>query len=58
MKKSEIDTFIEEMDEIGDKWEPEDVERVYSDTSLEVAISSRKSELGMFLDIISKVLNR
>ena len=34
------------------------VERVYCDTSLEVALSSRKSELGMFFEIISKVLNR
>ncbi len=58
MKKGEINAFIEEMEEIGDKWEPEDVERVYCDTSLEVALSSRKSELGMFFEIISKVLNR
>ena len=58
MEKSEIDAYIEEMKEIGDKWEPEDVERVYCDTSLEVALSSRKSELGMFFEIISKVLNR
>lgn len=58
MEKSEIDAFIEEMKEIGDKWESEDVERVYSNTSLEVALRSRKSELGLYFDIISKVLNR
>lgn len=58
MKKGEINAFIEEMEEIGDRWEPEDVERVYRDTSLEVALSSRKSELGSFFDNIGKILNR
>lgn len=57
MKKKEINEFIEEMEPIGDKWEPEDVERVYKDSTLEEALLSRKSVLGSFFDIIDKVIN-
>ena len=42
MKKSEVNSFIEEMEEIGDVWEPEDVERVYGVSSLEEALEDRK----------------
>lgn len=58
MKKSEINQFIEEMEEIGDVWEPEDVERVYGNDTLKDALDSRKADLGTFFDIIGKVLNR
>lgn len=58
MKKDEINEFIEEMEEIGDVWEPEDVERVYGDTSLEEALGERRSELGSFFNIIGNILNR
>ncbi len=57
MKKKEIDAFIEEMESIGDVWEAEDVERVYGKTSLDDALSDRKSALGTFFDIIGTVLN-
>lgn len=57
MKKREIDTFIEEMESIGDEWEPEDVERVYGNSTLDEALSDRKSALGSFFDIIGKVIN-
>ena len=58
MKKSDIDTFIEEMETIGDKWTPELVEDVYGDFSLEEALDDRKSNVGTLFGIWGKVLNR
>ena len=58
MKKEDINAFIEEMEMIGDIWELEDVERVYGNTTLESAISDRKSSIGTFFDIIGKVINK
>ena len=43
MNKSEIDEFIEQMEELGDEWNEEQVERVYGDMSLEDAITKRRS---------------
>ena len=58
MKKKDIAAFIEEMESIGDKWTPEQVEDVYGDSSLAEALADRKASVGAFLDIIGKVLNR
>lgn len=58
MNKKEIETFIEEMESIGDIWEPEDVERVYGDSSLNEALEDRKGSVNTFFDIINKVINR
>ena len=58
MKKKDIDIFIEEMESIGDKWTPEQVEDVYSNSSLEDALADRKSSVGTFFDIINKVINK
>lgn len=58
MKEQDIDAFIEEMEEIGDEWTPEQVEDVYGDSTLEEALADRKSAVGSFFDIIEKVLNR
>lgn len=58
MKKKDINIFIEEMENIGDKWTPEQVEDVYGDYSLEDALADRKASVGAFFDIIDKVLNR
>ncbi len=57
MKKEEIDTFLEEMEAIGDIWTPEQVEDVYGDSSLSEALADRKAALGIFFDIIGKVIN-
>lgn len=57
MKKKDINAFIEEMEEIGDVWTPKEVEDVYGDSSLEDALADRKSSMGMFFDIIGKVIN-
>jgi len=58
MTKSEIDAFIEAMEEIGDVWKPEDVKRVYGQSTLEEALTDRKSSVDMFFNIIGKVINR
>lgn len=58
MKKGEVNSFIEEMEEIGDVWEPEDVERVYGNSSLAEALEDRKTSLGKLFDIVGTVINR
>ena len=58
MNKSDINTFIEEMEEIGDTWTPEQVKDVYGDSSLEEALADRKASLGNLFDIFGKVINR
>lgn len=58
MNKREINTFIEEMQAIGDEWTPEQVEDVYGGFTLEEALDDRKSALNTFFDIIGKVINR
>ena len=58
MTRTEIYAFIEKMEEIGDIWKFEDVERVYKNFSLEEAIRDRQSNLGTFFDIIGKIINR
>ncbi len=58
MTKTEILTFIEEMESIGDIWTEEQVADVYGNDSLEDALKDRKSLLGMFFDNIGKIVNR
>ena len=56
MKKRDIEQFIEEMETIGDEWDPEDVERVYGDSTLDEALQSRKADLDSFFGIIATIL--
>ena len=58
MTKIDIDTFIERMEEIGDVWEPEDVERVYGAQTLEDALEDRMGDMMAFGNIISTIINR
>ena len=58
MKKSDIEIFIEEMEQVGDKWTHEEVERVYGKMSLERALADRKKAVTMYFDAIGKVVNR
>ena len=58
MTKAEIETFIERMEEIGDVWEMEDVERVYGDRTLEDALEDRMGDMMAFGNIIGTILNR
>lgn len=58
MSELEISTFIERMEEIGDMWEPEDVERVYGDRTLDEALADRMNDMSMFASIIDTILNR
>ena len=57
MSEIEIGTFIERMEEMGDVWEPEDVERVYGHMSLDEALEKRMSDMGAFGNIINTILN-
>ena len=56
MTKSEIKTFIKEMQAIGDEWTPEQVEDVYGGSSLEEALDDRKSTLDIFSILSEKSL--
>ena len=58
MTKAEIETFIERMEEIGDVWEPEDVERVYGDRTLNDALEDRMGDMMAFGNIMAAVINR
>ena len=58
MTKTEINTFIERMEEIGDVWESEDVERVYGDRTLDDALEDRMGDIMAFGNIMAAVINR
>ena len=61
MDKRDVEEFIEEMEEMGDVWQELYVylfERVYGEYTLAEALADRKASIGIFGDIISKVLNR
>ncbi|WP_346891374.1 hypothetical protein [Clostridium sp. UBA3887] len=57
MNKIEIQTFIEEMESIGDEWTEEKVERCYGDISLSEALNTRKSEVKQFLSTLGNAVN-
>ena len=57
MRKDEIDSFIDEMSDMGDEWQPEDVERVYGDKSLEDALADRRHDMTWLGGIIGTLLN-
>lgn len=58
MTKTEINTFIETMEEIGDIWTPEQVEDVYGDKTLDEALIDRKSACDKLGDIISIIIHQ
>ncbi len=58
MTKDERTMFIEEMEEIGDVWEDEAVERVYGDKSLQDALADRKASMSILGNIIGNILRR
>lgn len=57
MTAIEIDEFIERMEEYGDIWDAEDVERVYGDKTLENALDDRIGSLTIGGNIINTLLN-
>ena len=57
MNKNEIKEFIEQMEEVGDIWDEEQVERVYGKMSLKDALHDRKSAVSMLFDILGKAIN-
>lgn len=58
MTKTEINTFIETMEEFGDIWTADQVEEVYGNITLKEAIADRKSLHEKMADLIGKVINR
>lgn len=58
MTKFDAEIFIEEMEEIGDVWTVDQVLDVYGDDTLESALEKRKSEVGIFMNIISSVIQK
>lgn len=48
MTETEIQMFIETMEELGDNWTPEQVKDVYGDYTYEAAINERKQEWMMY----------
>lgn len=58
MTKTEINTFIETMEEFGDIWTADQVEEVYGNSTLEEAIADRKSSHEKMAGLIGKVINR
>lgn len=57
MRKDEIAAFIDAMEDMGDEWEEEDVERVYGDKTLEEALEDRRSDLSWLGNIIGNLFN-
>lgn len=57
MNKIEIQTFIEEMESIGDVWSEEEVQRCYGNISLSEAINIRKLEVNQLLSTLGNVVN-
>lgn len=58
MKKSDVLTFIETMEEHGDMWTEEQVQDVYGDNTLEDALNDRMKSVSMMGDILGKFINR
>ena len=58
MTKFDAEIFIEEMEEIGDVWMVDQVLDVYGDDTLESALEKRKSEVGIFMNIISSIIQK
>ena len=57
MTKSEIETFIETMRNIGDEWTPAQVKDVYGDSTLEAALAERQGMVNQLAGNIGKLLN-
>lgn len=58
MTKFDAEIFIEKMEEIGDIWTVDQVLDVYGDDTLENSLEKRKSEVGIFMNIISSVIQK
>ena len=57
MNQKDAQLFIDEMKSIGDDWTIDQVMDIYGHTSLDVALSDRKSSINMFSNILDKVIN-
>lgn len=58
MNATEVNTFIEIMEEHGDVWTPEQVEDVYGDWSFEDAVNDRMICNTYMVNILGTLINR
>lgn len=56
MTRTEINTFIETMSEIGDEWTPDQVEEIYGDMPLDEVLSSRQAQVSSFLNALGQAI--
>lgn len=47
MTETEIQMFIETMEDLGDEWTPEQVKTMYGDYTYEAAVKERKQHIDM-----------
>lgn len=47
MTETEIQMFIETMEDLGDEWTPEQVKTMYGDYTYEAAVKERKQHMYM-----------
>ncbi len=57
MNQIEIRTFIESMEEMGDIWTEEQVNRVYGGSTLEESLLDRRTQMHMHLNNLAALLN-
>ena len=56
MTPKEINTFVETMAQLGDVWEPQVVEGIYGDCTLQEALEDRKMQLEAFDNALKNVI--
>lgn len=57
-EKSEAEIFVDEMESMGAVWTEEQVLDLYGNNTLEEALEERKASMGIFMDIISAVIQK
>lgn len=56
MTETEIQMFIETMEDLGDKWTPEQVKTMYGDYTYEAAVKERKQHIDMQLNNLAALV--
>ena len=56
MTETEIQMFIETMEDLGDEWTPEQVKTMYGDCTYEAAVKERKQHIDMQLNNLAALV--
>ena len=56
MTETEIQMFIETMEDRGDEWTPEQVKTMYGDYTYEAAVKERKQHIDMQLNNLAALV--